>query len=154
MENHSTKSYENLLTALNDKLIPAKLKFFIFIASLFEPFLLKYQSGRPMLPFLHDYLLKLVKKVILLITKPNLVHACSTVTELKKIKLTNKDNFLKAKEINLGFGARKYFTDLKKSDLVSTKDHTVFINDCISFITVIFVITVYLSCLREVLYRL
>ena len=59
------------------------------------------------------------------------------MTELKKIKLTNKGNFLKAKEINLGFGTRKCITDLKKSDLLSTKDHATFINDCISFITVI-----------------
>ena len=61
-----------------------------------------------MLPFLHDDLLKLVEKVHLLVMKPNLVHAYSTVTGLKKIKLTNKDNFLKAKEINL-------VTDLKKN---------------------------------------
>ena len=40
-------------------------------------------------------------------------------------------------EINLGFGTRKYVTDLKKSDLVSTKDYAAFINDCVSFITVI-----------------
>ena len=72
----SSKSYENLLTAVNDNLIPAKLQFFSFIASLFKPFLLKYQSDKPMLPFLHDDLLKLVKKVLLQIIKPNLVHAC------------------------------------------------------------------------------
>ena len=59
------------------------------------------------------------------------------MAELKKIKLTNKDNFLKAKEINLGFGTRRCITELKESDLVSRKDHTAFINDCISFITVI-----------------
>ena len=56
---------------------------------------------------------------------------------MKKIKLTNKDNFLKAKEINLGFGTRKCITNMKKSDLVSRKDHAAFITDCISFITVI-----------------
>ena len=96
-----------------------------------------------MLLFLHDDLLKLVKKVLLLIIKPNLVdacstvYACSTVTELKKIKLTNKDTFLKVKEINLECVTRKCITNLKKSDLVSTKDHVAFINDCISFMTVI-----------------
>lgn len=73
-----------------------------------------------MLPFLHDNLLKLVKNVFLLIIKPNLVHACSTVTELKKIKFLNKDNSLKSKEINLGFGRRKGIIDLKKYDLFKT----------------------------------
>ena len=36
--------------------------------------------------------------------------------ELKNIDLTNKDNFLKAKDINLGFSARQYMTKLKKSE--------------------------------------
>ena len=90
-----------------------------------------------MLPFLHDNLLKLVKNVFLLITKSNLVHACSTVTELRKIKLINKDNSLKSKKINLGFGRRKGIIDLKEYDLVSTKDYAILKNDCISFITII-----------------
>ena len=51
----SPKSSEDLLTAVNDNLIPAKLQFFSFIASLFKPFLLKYQNEKPMLPFLHDF---------------------------------------------------------------------------------------------------
>ena len=93
------KSYENFLTVVNGNLIPAKLQFFSFIAILFKPFLLKYQSQKPMLPSLHGDLLKLVKKVLLLIIKSNLAYVSPTATELKKIKLINKDNFLKAKEI-------------------------------------------------------
>ena len=111
----SFKSCQNL-TAVNANLIPAKLQPFSFTASLFELFSLKYQSFHPMLPFLHDDLLKLVKKVPLLIIKPNLVLTCSTMTELKKIKLTNEDNFLKVKEISHGFCIRKCITGLKKFD--------------------------------------
>ena len=59
------------------------------------------------------------------------------MTELKRTKSTNKDNLLKAKEINLGFGTRRCIPDLKKFDLVSAKYNAVFINDCISFITVV-----------------
>ena len=47
----SSKSYANFLTAVNDNLIPAELQFFSFTASLFEPFLLKYQSNKLMLHF-------------------------------------------------------------------------------------------------------
>ena len=54
------------------------------------------------------------------------------MSELKRIKLTYKDKFLKTKEINHG-----HHTDLKKSGLVSIKYHAAFINDCIRFITVI-----------------
>ena len=38
----SSKSYEILLTAVNDDLIPAKMHLFSFIACLFVSFLLKY----------------------------------------------------------------------------------------------------------------
>ena len=95
----SSKIYENL-TADNVNFILTKLQFFSFIVSLLEPFLLKYQSDKTMLPLLLDGLLELVKKV--LIIKPNLAHVCSTVTELKKIKLTIKDNFLKLRRSTLG----------------------------------------------------
>ena len=56
---------------------------------------------------------------------------------------------LKTKEINVRSGKRNCITDLKKSDLVSTKDHAASINNCTSFITVIV-----FNFLREVLYRL
>ena len=48
----SSKIYENL-TANNVNFIPTKLQFFSFIVSLLEPFLLKYQSDKTMLPLLH-----------------------------------------------------------------------------------------------------
>ena len=93
-------------------------------------------NDKQMLPFLHDDLLKLVNNVFLLImfTRASRMLHCDWI---EKIKLTNKDNVLKAKEVNLGFGTRKSITDLKKSDVVSAKDHAAFINDYISFITVI-----------------
>ena len=39
--------------------------------------------------------------------------------------------------MNLGFGARKCINDLKKSDLVSNKEVTSYLNECITFVTII-----------------
>ena len=66
-----------------------------------------------------------------MVLKPDIVHKCSTITELKNIYLTNKDNFLKAKDINLGFSARQCMTNLKKSDLISKKSLVSYMNECI-----------------------
>ena len=54
-----------------------------------------------------------MNRVLLLLLKPDIAHKYSTVTGLKNIDLTNKGNFLIAKDINLGFGARGSITNLK-----------------------------------------
>ena len=78
-----------------------------------------------------------MNRVLLLVLTSDIVHKCSTITELKNIYLTNKDNFLKAKDINLGFRARQCMTKLKKSDLISKKSLVSYMNECITFITTI-----------------
>ena len=90
-----------------------------------------------MIPFLYSDLLKVMNRVWLLALKLDIVHKCSTLTELEDIKLTKKDNFLKANDINLGFGARQCITNLKKSDLISKKGLVSYMNECITFISTI-----------------
>ena len=97
----SSKSYSNVLSAVADNLTPAKLHFFNYVAGIFQPFLTKYQSDKPMIPFLYSDLLKLVKSVLCLVLKLVVVNPCSSLTTLKKIDLTNKSNFHKAKDIKL-----------------------------------------------------
>ena len=41
------KSYETLVTHYKDTLIPAKLQFFAFVTSIFKPYLLVFQTDRP-----------------------------------------------------------------------------------------------------------
>ena len=131
----SSKSYANVLSAVNDNLTPAKLHFFSFVAGIFQPFLVKYQSDKPMVPFVLDVLLRLVKRILLLVLKPDVVNPCTSITALKKIDLNEKDNFLKAKEIKLGFGARECIKNLKKSDLLSSQNLQTYMNECIIFVT-------------------
>lgn len=48
----STASYDTLVAALKDPFIPAKLHFFLAVARSFNPFLTKFQTDEPVLPFL------------------------------------------------------------------------------------------------------
>ena len=133
----SSKSYSNVLSAVTDNLTPAKLHFFSYVAGIFQPFLTKYQSDKLMIPFLYSDLLKLFKSVLCLVLKPDVVNPCSSLTTLKKIDLTDKSNFCKAKDIKPGFGAKKCVDDLKNSDLVTNQGLKAYLNECITFVTTI-----------------
>ena len=50
---------------------------------------------------------------------------------MKKIDLNEKANFLKAKEINFGIGARECIKNLKKCDMLSSQDLQVYMNECV-----------------------
>ena len=50
------KSYETLKVAFDDHLIIPKLQFFNYVANIVDPFLRKYQTDQPMVPFLFNLL--------------------------------------------------------------------------------------------------
>ena len=57
-----------------------------------------------------------------MVLKPGVVNLCTSINTLKNIDLSEKANFLKAKEIKLGFGARECIKNLKKSNLLSSQN--------------------------------
>ena len=131
----SSKSYENLHAAVKDSFTIPKLNFFSYVAGIFKPFLVQYQSDNPMVPFLYNDLLNLTKKIMLLVIKPEVVHNCSTFSELTKIDLHDKTIFLKSKDMNIGFAAKQSISDLKKADDVTSTQTAAYYNDAIIFIT-------------------
>ena len=48
----SSKSYANVKAAVENPMTPAKLMFFSFVAGIFQPILMKYQSDKPMIPYM------------------------------------------------------------------------------------------------------
>ena len=48
-----SKSYYTLKAALDGKLIPGKIHFFEHIASITEPYLKRYHTDKPMVPFMY-----------------------------------------------------------------------------------------------------
>ena len=129
------KSYSPVLDAVQDPLAVAKFEFFSFFAGQFKPFLVAYQTDNPMVPFLYQDLSNLIRKIMHLVVKPDLLSECQTGRELKKVDLSDKNTFLKPKDINIGFAARSQINELKKKDSVSKADITAFFNGVIPFIT-------------------
>ena len=79
-------------------------------------------------PLVYDDLLRLVKRVLLLALKPDVVIRCTSITALKKLDLNERASFLKAKEIKLGSGARECIKNLKNFDLLSSQNLQVYMN--------------------------
>ena len=52
------KSYERLVSHYTDLLVPVKFQFFVFVATIFEPYLSLFQTDAPMIPFIFTELKK------------------------------------------------------------------------------------------------
>ena len=49
----SSNSYVVIKDVVKDLFLPAKLRFFCYVAGIVEPFLKEYQTDMPMIPFLY-----------------------------------------------------------------------------------------------------
>ena len=66
----SSKRYHILKAALDDKLMPVKLHFFEHIACITEPYIKRYQTENPMVPFLYYDLNDIIYQLLEIIAKP------------------------------------------------------------------------------------
>ncbi|XP_070405915.1 uncharacterized protein [Nothobranchius furzeri] len=64
LPNPGTASFDTLETAQKDPLILAKLHFYIAVTRTFAPFLTRYQTDEPVMPFLATDLAELMKSVL------------------------------------------------------------------------------------------
>jgi len=122
----SSKSYASVLSSVNDAFLTAKLCFFSFLASLVEPFLRKYQSDNPLLPFMYNDLKSLVKSVMRTIVKPEELDKCKTGPQLVDMDLDDKKVLMSRKDIQMGYGVEKVLGQLRTKDLVSGEQISVF----------------------------
>ena len=75
--------------------------------------------------------MKPVKKILLLVFEPDVANPCTIVSAIRKIDFDKKDNFLKVKDMSLGFATEKYLSDLQKKDFTSKQQIAKFYNDSV-----------------------
>ena len=102
----TNKSYEVVKECVNDKCFVAKLHFFKCIASHLQPFLVKYQSEKPMVPFLNDDLCMLMKALMRRFIKHEELDKCSD-EKLVKLDVTDKKLHITYKKIDIGYASEK-----------------------------------------------
>ena len=99
------KSYKVLKNAMKNPSVVAKFNFFSFLAGHLLPYLTRYQLQKPMIPFLHDDIQQLVKKLLSLTIRSEVTDGCKEdYKALLKIDLCDVRNHVKKKDMHVGFG--------------------------------------------------
>ncbi|KAF4097691.1 hypothetical protein G5714_021699 [Onychostoma macrolepis] len=96
LPNPGTASYDTIEAAQADPFIIAKLQFFLAISRTFNPFLTKYQTDEPVLPFLAKDLSELLKR--------ELLHDL-TPLQLTKVNVADEANWVPVMNADIGLGA-------------------------------------------------
>ena len=115
----SSKSYLTVKESVEDPLVTDKLQFVSFVSNIVEPYLRKYQTDKPMIPFVYFDLKDLVIKLLDIIVKPTVINNCKSGKQLKEIDLSNEENLISVGNINMGFAVEDIIKRLKQQDKVS-----------------------------------
>ncbi|TKS66114.1 hypothetical protein D9C73_000170 [Collichthys lucidus] len=116
LPNPGTGSFETIEAAQKDRLILAKLQFFATIARTFQPFLKRYQTDEPAMPFLASDLAELMKSLLRRFVKREVLQDI-TKLQLTKLDLSEKKNLLLPQKVDIGLGAEKALKESAVSDL-------------------------------------
>lgn len=124
----TTFSVKNVKLALKDKLLKPKLAFFATIAEFLETFLKKYQTDKPMVPFLYndlEYIIRTLTKRFVLVGVSQL-----EIKKLIKIDLNSKEILKKASDIDVGFNTKKFLS----AKQIGGKEKILFLKECQTFL--------------------
>lgn len=114
--------------AVNDPMTVPKITFFSHMAGILEPFLLAFQSPKPMVPFLYEDLGLLLKNLYGIILKSDVVEEADTPAKLMKVDI--EANLCSTKSINLGVATSAALKKSSMSDLQQLR----FRQDCKVFV--------------------
>ncbi|KAL7388552.1 hypothetical protein ABVT39_016111 [Epinephelus coioides] len=101
---------------MKDPLILAKLQFYMALARTFTPFLKKYQTDEPVLPFLSKDLTELMMSLLRRFIKREVLHDI-TALQLTKLDVTDKTIWLSPQDISIGLGAESVLKSIKGAEL-------------------------------------
>ena len=109
-----------LLQSTNSKIFPVYCEFSLSICRDIEPFLILFQTERPVAVFLFQKLKELIVSLMERFVKPDVLQANCSGYKLLKLDLTKEDNFLPIESINVGFGEHPHIMYSKKFENHST----------------------------------
>ena len=133
------KSFATVKEAVDDQLIKVKLHFFKCIAGHLQPFLVNYQTDKPMVCFLASDLASIIKGLMKRFIKDDVLSEVSTADKLVKVDVEEKRNHKTYKAIDIGFSAEKALKEAKEKaqkegTSVSDKQVMEFRLDCRNFL--------------------
>ncbi|KAI8764141.1 Adult enhancer factor 1 [Biomphalaria glabrata] len=111
------KSFKNLVDFAADALLEAKAQIFLSIAQELQPFLTKYQTDSPMMPFIAEDLFTTIKSLLRRILQAETLSKLKSPHDLIALDLKSKDIFLAYSKIEIGIASSKVLQKIKATDL-------------------------------------
>lgn len=131
----SSASYCTVKEATADPLFVAKLHFFAFVARQLKPFLEKFQTDAPMVPFLAKELQSTTRDLLSCYIKREELEKLKTPLQLLKLDPQDKANHVPLKQLDTGFGTKQALEKASEN----LKEHPVkiqlFKKECVSFLS-------------------
>ena len=124
------QSFNNVMHHIQGALPPAKLHFFVCIAKILTPFLQKFQTDKPMAPFLREELLGLLKTIMAIFIKKSVLDQATTAAKLAKIDIKDNKNQIDAKKMELGFAVKAEKDKVQKEKAVYSLQIYSFLMEC------------------------
>ncbi|XP_062374792.1 uncharacterized protein LOC134062699 [Sardina pilchardus] len=106
LPNPGTASFDVIEDAQKNPLTLPKLQFFRSIAQLFDPFLRKYQTEEPVMPYLGKDLAELIKSLMRRFVKREVLQDITTA-QLIKLDVGDKNNLMPVHCVDIGLGAEE-----------------------------------------------
>ena len=126
----NNKSYDTLVKHADDKLMPAKLQFFGDVAHMVSEFLRGFQINSPMMSFLCGSLETMIRCVMKMFIKEDVLNEAVTTFRLIKIKVSEISNQLAIGDVKLTTATEA----LLKSCTVDKAAKENFCRDCVTFL--------------------
>ena len=116
------QSFTTIREGVHDPLTPAKLQFFITVAKVLNPFLEKFQTNNPMMPFMRYEMENILKNLMTRFVKSTVLDEETSVSVLLKIDFFKEENLTNVKEIGVGFAVKTVVKNLQKSETIKISE--------------------------------
>ncbi|XP_048580627.1 uncharacterized protein LOC116610226 [Nematostella vectensis] len=130
----TSQSFKNLQAFVQDPLIVAKLEFFISIARILGPFLKKFQTDQPMVPFLTQDVQTILEAILSKFVKKSVLQEATTCAKLANIDVSKSDNLLPPRKVDVGFAAKMSVHKMESTKQATPLQILKFQNNCLEFL--------------------
>ena len=130
------KSYEFLLSQMNDPLEPVKLRFFEETAKKLNNVLVTFQTSSPMVPFIADFLENLVRSFVERFILPDVLKKTNTTHKLSQLDMTDPNIQMRTYEV--GFSIDHDLRQLKREGKITDFHVNIFKKGAKQFVSTLY----------------
>jgi len=123
-----SRSFKKVKEAMNDKMLAAKLGFMQSVAMQLEPYLTKYQSNKPLIPFLYQDLYSMLRNLMICFVKSDVMAGVTNASKLMAVDFSKKDNVKILHDTDIGFATSSACKSASGLDVLRLRE------ECCSFL--------------------